>query len=528
MHGQIIDRNPVRVGVKTAVGPKVVSELRGLPESVWHLLRSMPDGVLIHRGGTALFGNRALANMLGVATANDLIGCSVLDFIHPDSLEEVRARIKATEAEGRAPGRTEVMIVVRTGAVRTVDISVQLISLSDGPAVVVFMRDVTERAQMLKHLLQADRLSTVGTLSAAVVHEINNPLTFVLGNLAFVARELEQGDIERASAHDVLTALADARAGAERVRAIVGDLRAFARPDDQQPARLDVRRMVDRTVSLLRGELRHRAQVVKAYRAVPTVVASETRLSQLFLLLVLTAARSIEEGAAGQNRIVISTVTDPHGWARIEIRDTGRPFSQAELDEIWAPVRTSKTGPSTLILANCKETVREAGGEIWATDNSPVEPRFIVRFPPTAGSPDDTDSRMRVVSDGTDEKARVLVIDDEAVIGTMVRRALARHDVYVASSGRDGFELCREISFDVVLCDLLMPEMTGMAFYERLAQVRPDLKERIVFMTAGAFTARARRFLGSICNLVLHKPFELEDVERAVQSVLRLHGPAPQ
>ena len=500
---------------------------RHVPLLVQIVLDEMADAVLIHRAGTILYANPAAALLAGLPDPESLVGQSVLTFLHPDSHAEAEERIRSTIELGRPMGRSEFK-VRRADGVRTVQIApVKLLELESGTASLIVARDISDRRHMQEQLLNTDRLSAMGALAAAVVHEINNPLTFVLGNLTVAARRIDESDLPGATKNELLRALADARSGAERVRNIVGDLRSFARPDQGVSSRLDIRKVVDAVVSLVWGELRHRARLVKEYGAIPTVLVSETRLSQVILMLTLTSLRAIEEGAAARNQLRITTGTTPDGWARLEFRDTGTPFEDRDIAAMWTSQGAASSPAAGLTLAACRAIIEDARGTIVAYDGSDAGLRFDVRLPPTQGPADISRPVLAVRPAVSSGRARVLVVDDEPVVATLIERALEGHQVYVTSGGRDALELCRDATIDVVLCDLLMPDLTGMAFYEQVQALRPELKDRIVFMTAGAFTTRARDFLASIPNLVLHKPFELDDVAEAVDTVLFTHGNAP-
>ena len=114
----------------------------------------------------------------------------------------------------------------------------------------------------------------------------------------------------------------------------------------------------------------------------------------------------------------------------------------------------------------------------------------------------------------------MLVIDDEALVGRAFARILRGHQVVVAESGRAALALVEGKQFDLIFCDLMMPDLSGMDFYEVLRQRQPELCERIVFMTGGAFTPRAREFVSSVENLVLEKPIDLFEVRSYVSQQL--------
>lgn len=491
------------------------------------VIEQMPDSVLIHRGGQILYVNRACVEMMGYPGPEALVGRQVVDFIHEDDRTLVVERVRAAAETGATNPPVELRVLRQDRTIATVDLApVQVIELEDGPASLVVGRDVSHRKKMQDRLLLADRVASMGKLAAGMVHEINNPLTFVVGNLTVAARKLTElsGMAEDpAPLLDLEKVVADARAGADRVRDIVGDLRAFSRPDGGAEELVDLRRALDGAISMAWSEIRHRARLVREYGDTALVRGSGTRLSQVFLNLLVNAAQAIEEGGAAHNTIEVITGTDEEGRSRVEIWDTGRGFTPEIARHMWDPFYTTKApGEGTgLGLSICLSIVTSLGGEITG-EHFPGEgtvfrvvlPRAVGDVSPPAPSP------ATPTPVGPTRRGRILVVDDEPVIASFVRRVLEGHEVYSMTSGRDALELCRELAFDVILCDLMMPDVTGMELYERLREDVPGAEQRVVFMTAGAFTRRAGEFLATVTNPVLEKPFEVDELVATVERAL--------
>ncbi len=386
--------------------------------------------------------------------------------------------------------------------------------------VLSIVRDRTHQRQMEQRLMQADRVASLGALAAGVAHEINNPLTYVIGNLTLAARELVALAASQDLAHelhDLQRALADARAGADRVRYIVSDLNAFSAAPRTDLSVVELRKVLDSAINMAWSEIRHRARLVREYDDVPGVLGNEHRLGQVFLNLLVNAAQAIEEGDAQKNSIHVGTKVD-NGSVLVSIEDSGRGFDATLSAHMFDPFFTTKPiGEGTgLGLAICRAIVDSLGGTLTAKSEGLGRGAcFVVRLPATDEPAEVRPAPKVEPVEGSPEaepiRGRILVIDDEPVIATMARRALASHEVYVVTSGRDALELCRAQHFDVIICDLLMPDVTGMDLYENLRRQGQGVEERIVFMTAGAFTPRARRFLSQVSNPQLEKPFDIDD-----------------
>ena len=210
-------------------------------------------------------------------------------------------------------------------------------------------------------LLFADRLATIGQLAAGVVHEINNPLSFLLNNLAHVKRVMGQ-----AKPPEVTQALADANEGAERVRLIVQDLKLLSSPDEMESGPVEVAKVVRSAVKLAAHEIRHRAEVVESLDEVPRVRGNEARLCQVFLNLLLNAAHAISPGQPEHNRIRISAREVEGERVLVEVSDTGCGIPPELLERVFDPFFTTKPVGvgSGLGLSVCRRIITAHGGEL--------------------------------------------------------------------------------------------------------------------------------------------------------------------
>jgi PAS domain S-box-containing protein len=399
----------------------------------------------------------------------------------------------------------------------------------DGAAVRITgtMSDVTEKRKMQARLLQTDRMASMGSLAAVVAHEINNPLAYVVSNLSFSLDELgnllaagagqtqaqpqaEQRTVPKAVLDEAYRALQEAKDGAERVRRIVRDLKTFSRIDDQERGPVDVVKILESSINLARYEIRHRATLVTDLREVPLVDGSEHRLGQVFLNLLINAAQAIPEGHPEENEIRAVARQQEDGRVAIEISDTGSGIAPDAIGRIFDPFFTTKpAGVGTgLGLSICHGIVGALHGELLVESELGKGSTFRVILPPSPQSPAEPEPPAHPPEDVP--RGRILVIDDEPLVGSAVQRLLAaRHDVVIETAARQALgRLERGERFDMVFCDLMMPEMSGMDLYEAMERVDPELARRTVFITGGAFTARAREFLERTASPHLDKPFD--------------------
>jgi len=280
--------------------------------------------------------------------------------------------------------------------------------------------------------------------------------------------------------------------------------------------------VLELALGITSSELRHRAKIVRELGATPPVVADEARLGQVFINLLVNATEAIPEGHADKNEIRVVTRTDAAGWARIAIHDTGGGIPVSVRPRIFDPFFTTKpVGAGIgLGLSICHGIVRSLGGEITFDSEPGRGSVFHVALPPAArGILPRTNPPTSEPGSTPRRRGRVLIVDDEAVLAGSLRRMLSReHTVAVASSGKAAFERLRAGErYDVILCDLMMPEVTGMDLHAQVTQLAPDQAERMIFMTGGAFSSSARQFLDRIANPCFDKPCDLAALRAAIR-----------
>jgi signal transduction histidine kinase/ligand-binding sensor domain-containing protein/CheY-like chemotaxis protein len=395
--------------------------------------------------------------------------------------------------------------------------------------------DLQARLQELQdtreRLVHAEKMAAVGTLAAGVGHEINNPLAFIITNLHYAATEVRgaarrEGDSERWD--EVKLALDEALQGADRVKRIVQDLKTFSRMQPERMRRVEVHQVLELALSMADAEVRHRARVVKDHGDPPAVLGDETRLGQVFLNLVVNAAQAIPEGHADQHEIRITTRRDGKGQAVVAVSDTGSGIPPEVLPRIFEPFFTTKpVGVGTgLGLSICHSYVQAMGGDIRVRSELGRGTTFEVVLPPAPEAALAEPATAAAPASAPLSRSRLLVIDDEPLLIAALARTLApEHEVVAFTSARPALERLRAGErFELILCDLMMPEMTGMELHETLAREAPELAGRMVFITGGAFTEAARAFLHTTHLPYLEKPFEPETLRARLQVLLAERG----
>lgn len=369
-------------------------------------------------------------------------------------------------------------------------------------------------AQAEARVATAEHLASLGGVAAATAHEINNPLSYVANNLEYALARPEL------QAHpEVATALSEAQDGVRRIQRIVTDLKAFARPEEETLGAVDVTRALRAALKMAEGHTRSRARVETDLPELPLVMGSETRLVQVFLNLLVNAAQALPDGRAESNQIIV------RGRARgdrveIEIQDTGTGIPEEVQERLGQPFFTTKQHGLGLGLAVCRRVLSRLGGEL-AIDSAPG--RTVVRVVLARAT---VETETGLASDRAPRTsasiergaaARVLIVDDEPLVARGIARHLSEHHVTIARSGREALEfLDGGAEPDVILCDVMMPDFSGMDVYAAVADRHPHLLPRLTFMTGGTFTAAGAEFQARVGGRFLEKPVDVERVQALV------------
>lgn len=495
------------------------TEARLLAEEAFsRLVEAAPDAIMVTRDGEVVYVNPRMSVYLR-SPAERLVGQQEQALVHVDDLAILAREREVYLSNGEPAPPVEIRLRRRSSAFIYVESVAIPITFAGQPSVLRMVRDLSERKALQAQLLLADRMASVGTLAAGVAHELNNPLAYVMTNLRLSREELDREmNAERVAL--VQTQLDEATQGARRMRDIVRDLKTFSRGESDATEAVDVVAVLSSAIHMCWNELKHRTRLERDFHPTAKVEINEARLGQVFLNLLINASQAMDESSSATNRIVVHCKTDADGWASISVTDSGRGIDPPNMARIFDPFFTTKsvTEGAGLGLAICKNIVTQAGGSIDVESTHGEGSTFRVRLPPTTRV---TRLLTPLPQGGTAEQPRatILAIDDEPLVGRSIQRALRGHDVEVVTSGADAITRLRRddaTNFDVIFCDLMMPTVSGMEVFETVQRERPDIADRFVFMTGGAFTMRARRFLDAMSHELLDKPFDLSRMRALV------------
>ncbi len=507
--------------------------LRRSEEQYRQIVETTTDGIItVDANGQILFVNKRLAEMLGYQPS-EMVGKPATSFMPVSGQAVATAAFKRRESgltdsvDGTFLHRDGTEVTAHVAGTPVVD------AKGNHTGSMAVVRDVTEQRRLQSQLMVSDRMASVGTLAAGVAHEINNPLAAVMANLDYIADVIGQLGGNNPSGmspamretwirDEIKAPLDDAREASERVRFIVRDLKIFSRsPTEELRGPINVKAVMESSLRMAWNEVRHRARLVKNYGNVPDVDANEARLGQVFLNLIVNAAQAIPEGSAEDNEIRLITRLEGNRVV-IEVSDTGPGIPPEIINRVFDAFFTTKgvgVG-SGLGLAICQRIVTDIGGDL--TVRSAVGTGTVFRV----SLPEAVIEALPVAPVAIPEggrRGRILIVDDEEMIIRILTRILGKeHDVVATVDARKALALCAGGErFDLILCDLMMPIMTGMELHSEIGRLSLEQAKAMIFVTGGAFTEKTRSFLSDPPKEHIEKPFDAANLRAIVQRYLR-------
>ena len=375
--------------------------------------------------------------------------------------------------------------------------------------------DITERRELQMRAQTNDRMAALGTLASGVAHEINNPLAYVLTNVELAQSKAKAGEVD-----DVLRHLDAASEACVRAAKIVADLKGFSQPPGPTTA-VNLKTVVDSARRMMSHLLVDRRMFSCSVEDDLWVLGDETKLCQVVLNLLVNAAEACDGAEA-----CIDVTSDRDGKdVVLAVDDTGTGMTEAIRTRIFDPFFTTKgrrqgTG---LGLAITHRIVRQLGGTIEVDSRVGEGSTFRVRLP-SSPPPSAQASASPEAPPRKRERARVLIVDDEPGLAEAFAMSLPEHSTTTATSGVEALACIDAQEFDVIVCDMSMPEMDGPGLHAVLSEKDADLASRMLFVTGGAFTTQAHDFLREKAEHVLFKPVSASALRARVGELLGQRG----
>ena len=486
------------------------------------LFASARDGIVVlDEDAKVVEVNKRFAEMLGY-TIEEVHELHTWDWDVQSAREELLEMMRTVDEAGAV---LETRHRRKDGTVFDVDISASSALIAGQKLIFCVCRDVTERRRAEEERRQleqkaqfASRLASVGELAAGVAHEINNPLTAVVGYASLL---LDREDIPE----DIRRDLEVINAGARRVAGIVGKLLVFARQTKPERKYIDINEIISATLDLRAYSLQSSnvKVILQLDPDLPKTVADPGQLQQVFLNLIVNAETEIKLGH-GAGKLAIKTEKIGDNIIRISFRDNGLGIAKKNLDRIFDPFFTTrKVGEGTgLGLSLCHGIVTEHKGRIWAESQLGKGATFIVELPIVAA-----DEQLELPEPVVKEaqkvaKARILVVDDETMVSQFVSETLTEegHEVEAVDSAEEALEKVKDGKYQVIMLDIKMPGMSGIELYRYFQQTSPVIAERVIFITGDVMGASTTDFLSKTKASYIIKPFDAGQLKTEINRLL--------
>ena len=357
------------------------AELRAKSEEMLHVLRSLPDGVIVEQNGLVWFANDRYAQMTQNETGTAMLGADALTHVHPDDRPPMRERI-VKRGMNQTDGPSTFRLLRADGSSVPAEAFGTTILLGGRRANLAVVRDTSTRIALEKRVHQAERMASLGSLAAGVVHEVNNPLHTIILNLQQIVDRALGTRAPSASPVSIEECAGDARLAAEHIQKIVQGLSAFARCDEaERPQPVDVRRAMDTATMLARFELRH-CRFAKVPSPPLRVVAIESRLVQVLVNLLVNAAQAKADDRLHEVHL-LAEADGTTGFVALRVRDTGSGMEPAVQARIFEPFFTTKPAESGtgLGLAISRGMIADMGGTLDVHSEIGVGTTMSVRLP---------------------------------------------------------------------------------------------------------------------------------------------------
>ncbi|MCX2725696.1 ATP-binding protein [Roseibium salinum] len=479
------------------------------------VLEACPANVVMSRIGDGHIIYRSPA-------ATELLGTTHNSQEHFASREERADFVTALLPDGRVDDML-VTGVRPNGSTFPCAVSARVIDYRGEEVVVSSTVDMSREVEMQKKLaeqreqiFQAEKMSALGELLAGVAHELNNPLSVVVGH-ALMMRE-ETADPE------VLRRLEKISEAAERCARIVKSFLAMAR---QQPARLAPMDL-EETIEIAIEALRNGASGLKASveidlaRNLPSIQGDADQLVQVLINLITNADQAIAASGTGDRITISSTFDKAAGMIELRVSDNGPGVPSSIRSRIFDPLFTTKeVGQGTGIgLAFCHRVITSHNGQIRLESAPGKGATFVLRLP--VSSLQTAADSLSQSEAGAVSATRVLVVDDEADVADLIREILQRdgYRVDYAQSVETALSLARKQAYALILSDLNMPGIGGRGFYEIIARDLPEMADRVGFVTGDTMSPSARGFLDSADRPYLEKPIAPSELRALAQRML--------
>ena len=487
------------------------------------IFETSPNGILVTDNETKQFkyANPALCKMLGYSE-EELKEMHMKDIYPKDKLDLITAKLEV-HASGEKTLAEDIPCLRKDGAIIYVDVNTTTAMIAESECNIGFFTDISERKRIDEEKREQERkayllshLDSISNIAAGLSHEINNPLTAVIGYAQFLMKKDIPEDIKKdiESIHE----------GAQRVADIVKRLLAFARQYEVERGFVNINDTIAATVQLKAYELstNNIKTTTEFAPDLPMTIADAGQLQQVFLNLI-TNAKTEMKSANGKGALLISTELVDNA-IRISFKDDGPGVPRENLERIFEPFFTTReTGQGTgLGLSICHGIITDHKGRIYVESQPGQGATFIVDLPIITEMKQIEPSELETEEPPRIAGAKILVVDDEPTVLHFLSRVLTEegHDVETAGNADDALERIKNQRYSIILLDIKMPGMSGIELYEHMRSIARSLARRVIFITGDILDEDTKKFLARTKNLYITKPIDDEQLKKCINDAL--------
>lgn len=498
-----------------------ITERRQAEENYRQLLEDMSDGYGVIQNGKYVFTNSKFCEIFGYEPG-ELIGKSLGDFVPPEERQAVMERhAREIRGEEAVPGRHEAIVKKRDGTAITIETNRKLITYAGKPGIATIIRDITElkfaadrEKQLQQELITASRLATIGEMAAGIAHEINNPLTGVVGFTGLLLKK----DIPE----DMKDHLNNIYEGARRISDITNRMLTFSRKQNQEMFPIDINTILETTLAMRSHEMSINSIEVQTDLApnLPMTVVDAGQIQQVFLNIILNA--EIEMKKAHQGGTLQIKTEEINNTIRISFKDDGPGISKKNLDKIFEPFFTTReTGEGAgLGLSVSYGIVMQHNGKIYVQSRPGKGANFVVELPVVCGA-----GHLKPAEPPAEDeeigKFKVLAVDDEPIVQYLLSQTLDKyHEVDIVSNGNSAIEKLDQEDYDIILLDVRLPGMSGIELYEHILNKDKSLADKVIFITGDTMNKNTMTYIQNAGIPLVTKPFDSGQLTKTIGQVL--------
>jgi two-component system NtrC family sensor kinase len=488
------------------------------------ILEDMDNGYFeLDKKSHYVFVNDAMCKILGFRRS-DIVAKHFGSFIDQSDekfVENSRAVMNEAIRKGMTLSGLFGTIIKGDGSRRIIGVSVSPLRDATGNigGIRGITRDITDRMKMEQQLLMAGKLASIGELAAGVAHEINNPLTAIMGYAQLLATRDDIPEHIKLDLDKIFNQ-------SQRAARIVQNLLTFARSYALEKKIIDINELILKSLELRSYE--HKVGnieiVIDLQPGLPGISADENQIQQVILNIIINAEQAITSKKRG-GKVKVTTGLDD-SMVKIIVADDGPGIPKEMLERLFDPFFTTKeVGQGTgLGLSVCHGIVTKHGGRIYADSVEGQGAVFIVELPASRGSMSKDQGLPIKLGEGSQKievSKKILVVDDEMVIRDILIRILSEkgYDIESAASGTEGLEKIVNSKYDVYLLDIKMPGVDGRDMYEAISEKFPQLINRVIFITGDTITRSTLDFLETTGRKYLSKPLDFSKLINTIEEV---------